>query len=148
MPQPPSDDELTRACYLLANALAFSNGTTPRLLTTQLRQLAATAGQPLKSDLDDASLLPALRHAYDILSTGTEPDLAPVRAQLDLAVAEVRGHPPAFQSLTVLATGAGLVIVLAIIGKLKVKNGKWELVPGLPGFEHVAKLFPTIFAGG
>lgn len=142
---PPAD--FARALYLGSVSWAMARGTTPGILEIRLREAAEQASMALKPSLGEADVLAALAEARNLLADPREadPDILELRSKVTLALDEIAGRQQVYQSMTVLVVGSGLILALAVLGKLKVKNGKWELVEGLPGFEKLAKLFPSIF---
>lgn len=94
-----------------------------------------------------ADIRNALRAIRERLTDTTETDheLIDFRDAIAVAANEIRQQPGAFQSVELTLVGSGLVLALAWTGKVKYRNGRWELVQGLPGFEKIARLVPGIF---
>jgi hypothetical protein len=126
---------------------AVNARSTPGALEQQLRQASVEAGIPMKDSFSSADIDAAIGSAMALLdgASAIDPDILALKNHVEVALTEIEDRPAAFQSMSVMLIGGGIVLALAVIGKLKVKDGKWELVEGLPGIEKLAQLFPSLF---
>ena len=123
------------------------NGTTPNVTVAQLKSTLEQAGVQLVNEsvfdgLDKTKL------TQDIASYA---QTANNQEEKDFSEAMTRAHEELSQRdevklglVAVTITYSALVICLAMISKLKYKDGKWELVEGIPAIEHFPKVLKPL----
>ena len=149
-----SDSQCLKALQISGRILPIRTGSgAPGLMLRAIQELdlgidatlvAALTGKA--ADLESHAKAAAIaRHA---LAVGLELEAAPevrgtVREAIDLAL-----EAPVEESiLGVMAIGAATLVALAVISKVRFKDGKLEVVGGLPGIEDAGKAIGHLIGG-
>ncbi len=124
------------------------NGTTPNVTVVQLKATLEQVGIQLVDEsvfdgLDKTKLTQDIASHVQTAADNQE--------EKDFAEAMTRAHEELLQRdevklglVAVTITYSALVICLAMISKLKYKEGKWELVEGIPAIEHFPKVLKPL----